>query len=118
MPLSAAATANEAEMSSIFQPVRSIARAVVLVTSNQSTASGLLLLDHGATSEMNSLPTVPGEPISLGLLAATIAPLTPTALNSEMVALFRPAALLKVRNGGPVEDAPKATLDWSRPVES
>src|SRR5262249_40409883 len=87
MPLRGAA-ANDCELSSLFQPEIFTACAVVFVTSNQSAPTGLLPLDHGATSEMNSLPIVPGEPISLASLNATMPPLSPTLLNSEMVVLF------------------------------
>src|SRR5262245_35731404 len=115
MPLSAAAAANDCELSSIFQPEIFTANAVVFVTSNQSAPTGLLPLDHGATSEMNNLPTVPGEPISFASVAATKAPLTPTSLSCAMVALFNPAALLKVGNDGPAGDTPNTTLACRTP---
>ena len=51
-PFKRRGTANEFELSSIRQPVMSIAAELELVTSNQSAATGLLPLDHGATSEM------------------------------------------------------------------
>ena len=54
MPFSATAEANASELSSIFQPVMSTAVPPMFVTSNQSAATGLLPLDHGATSEMKS----------------------------------------------------------------
>ena len=77
-PFSGTAAANDSELSSIFQPVMSTAAPPMLVTSNQSAPTGLLPLDHGATSEMINLPTgptVPGEPISLASFAAANAPL-------------------------------------------
>ena len=63
IPLNATAAAGDCELSSTFQPVISTATAFVLVTSNQSAATGLFQLDHGATSEINNFPIVPGEPI-------------------------------------------------------
>ena len=63
IPLSATAAAGDCELSSTFHPVISTATAFVLVTSNQSAATGLFPLDQGATSEINKRPTVPGEPI-------------------------------------------------------
>jgi hypothetical protein len=52
MPFSATAEPKASELSSIFQPVISTALDPLFVTSNQSAATGLLPLDHGATSEM------------------------------------------------------------------
>ena len=50
MPLSATAVAKVGPLSSTFQPVRSIALLLTLVTSNQSARNGLLLpLDQGET---------------------------------------------------------------------
>ena len=60
IPFNAIAAAGDCELSSTFQPVMSTATALVLVTSNQSAATGLLLLDHGATSEILNFPTLPG----------------------------------------------------------
>src|ERR1700750_1297303 len=80
IPLKATVAANESELSSILQPVMSTAKAVVFVTSNQSAPTGLLPLDQGATSEMNRLPTLPGDPISFASFAAMKAPFTPAAL--------------------------------------
>src|SRR4051812_25847026 len=54
MPLRATAAPNELELSSIFQPAMLTAVGPVLVTSNQSAPTGLLLLAQGATSEMTS----------------------------------------------------------------
>src|SRR5215212_130119 len=54
IPASGTATPNDAELSSIFQPVMSMAVSLTLVTSNQSAATGLLPLDQGATSEITS----------------------------------------------------------------
>src|SRR5438445_13389134 len=85
MPVSGMALAMEWELSSIFQPVRSTAELPVLVTSNQSAASGLLELDQGAISEITRLlgatacvtervkPTVAsGEPPTLASSTATV----------------------------------------------
>src|SRR5262249_15242442 len=60
MPVNATAEPKDLESSSIFHPVMSTAALPILVTSNQSAASGLLPLDQGATSEMMSeeVPTV------------------------------------------------------------
>src|SRR5262245_65809199 len=110
IPVKATDAANEPELSSILQPVMSMALAVVLVTSNQSAPTGLLPLDQGATSEMKNRPTVPGEPISSASFTAMKAPLTPTALSSVMLALFSPAALLNVANGALPADAANVTL--------
>jgi hypothetical protein len=44
-------------------------------------------------------PIVPGEPISWLLFTAMNAPLTPTALNVEIVTLSNKAALSKVEKG-------------------
>ncbi len=55
-PFRAMALAMECELSSIFQPVRSMAELPVLVTSNQSAASELFELDQGATSEITMVP--------------------------------------------------------------
>src|SRR5262245_30397578 len=129
-PLSAAPSANDCELSSIRQPVMSMSKAVLLVTSNQSAPTGLSPLDQGATSEMNSLPTVPGEPISLASFVAAAAPWTPalaSAVSGVAVPLM-PAQLSKVGNG-PDGEAPNATLalrllsasnrlTWSPPVLS
>src|SRR5262245_7761283 len=52
-PLRATEAANESELSSTRQPVRFTGLLPVLVTSNQSAPTGLLPLDHGATSETN-----------------------------------------------------------------
>ena len=52
MPLSGTAATGDSELSSTFQPARFTVPAPVFVTSNQSAATGLLPLDHGATSEM------------------------------------------------------------------
>src|SRR5258708_5320678 len=57
MPLRDTAELKEFELSSILQPVMLIAVEPVFVTSNQSAATGLLPLDHGATSEMISVGT-------------------------------------------------------------
>src|SRR5262245_14871593 len=116
MPLRGTAAANDCELSSIFQPEIFTAKAVGFVTSSQSAPTGLLPLDHGATSEMNNLPTVPGEPISLASLVATMAPLTPTALSCEIIVLFSPAALLKVGNDGPAGEGPKSTVACNTPL--
>ena len=110
MPLSATAAAGEPELSSIFQPVISTAVAFVLVTSNQSAATGLLPLDHGATSVIYNLPIDPGEPISTALLMATKASFTPTTLNVDIVVLFSPIALLNVGKEGPAGEDPNITL--------
>ena len=73
---------------------------------------------------------VPGEPISVILLAAMKAPLAPTALNWEIgvTKLFCPIALSKVVNGATVGEAPNKTevtgvlvtplykFTWSPPV--
>ena len=107
MPFSATLLAKLLELSSIFQPVMSIARVPVFVTSNQSAPYGLLPLLHGDTSEMIGTCTiVPGEPISP---PATNAPLRPATLSVEIsggvpVLLPRPAALSNVAGGA---DAPK-----------
>ena len=69
--------------------------AFVFVNSNQSAATGLLPLDHGATSVINIFPMVPGEPTSVVLFKAANASLTPTALNVLIAVLFKPIALLK-----------------------
>ena len=53
-PLSVTAVANASELSSTFQPVMLTGVEPELVTSNQSAPTGLLPLDHGATSEMTS----------------------------------------------------------------
>src|SRR5262245_37007093 len=87
IPARATAAAGDPELSSIFQPVMSTANAVPFVTSNQSAATGLFPLDHGATSEMNTRPVVPGEPISTALFVAANAPCTFTALNVAMLTL-------------------------------
>ena len=108
MPFSATDRPKEPLLSSIFQPVMSMAWLVELVTSNQSAATGLLPLDHGATSEMNSLPTVPGEPISFASALATAPPFWPTALSWVMTTSLAPLALLKLRNGA-LEEVPKST---------
>ena len=52
---------------------------------------------------------MPGEPISAAEFTATKAPLTLTALNWVMFALFNPPPLSKVANG-PTGDAPNETL--------
>src|SRR5262245_53838454 len=114
-PRRATEAANEPELSSMRQPVISTSNAVVLVTSNQSAPTGLLPLDHGAASEMNSLPAVPGEPISFVSFTARNAPLMPTTLRVETVALLRAAALLKVAKSGPAGDVPKTRFAWSTP---
>src|SRR5262249_6796970 len=56
MPFNAMADPKDLESSSIFHPVISTAALPRFVTSNQSAASGLFPLDHGATSEMMSAP--------------------------------------------------------------
>src|SRR5262245_1483208 len=67
---------------------------------------------------MPAPPVIPGEPISAESPAAVNAPLTPTELNTEMVALLTPAELSNVANEGPVGDAPKTTLAFSAPAPS
>src|SRR4051812_28798051 len=52
IPFRATAAPNEFELSSIRQPVMLTALPPVFVTSNQSAPTGLLLLAHGATSEI------------------------------------------------------------------
>jgi hypothetical protein len=100
MPFNAKERAKAFELSSTLQPVISIADVVVLVTSNQSAATELLPLDHGATSEMKSFPTVPGDPISVVPPWVTENALfSPTTLARVIVALSRPALLSKVANG-------------------
>ena len=54
MPLRASEETKAAELSSTFQPVMFTGLSLTLVTSNQSAATGLLPLDHGATSVMTS----------------------------------------------------------------
>ena len=51
IPLITTEEANELELSSIFHPVMFTAVVPVLVNSNQSAATGLFPLDHGATSD-------------------------------------------------------------------
>ena len=101
MPFKGTAATGDSELSSTFQPVMSTGAAPVLVTSNQSAPTGLLPLDHGATSVMISLPSgpplFPGEPISFASFAAAKAPLTPTTLSCEMAALFRPGRVVEGR---------------------
>src|SRR5262249_57194263 len=73
-PAKGTAAAKLCELSSIFQPRTSTGVAPTFDSSNQSAPTGLLPLDHGATSEMiNSLP-MPGDPISFVLFAAANAP--------------------------------------------
>src|SRR5262245_3488492 len=57
IPFKDTAAAKEFELSSIFQPVIFTAVEPVFVTSNQSAPTGLLPLDHGATSEMMRVGT-------------------------------------------------------------
>src|SRR5215471_4826323 len=52
-------------------------------------------------------PIVPGEPISLGSLAATNAPDCPTTLRVEITALLSPAELSNVARGATLGDAGK-----------
>src|SRR5262249_39775857 len=52
IPLRGTAKLKELELSSIFQPLMFTALAPVFGNANQSSATGLLPLDHGATSEM------------------------------------------------------------------
>ena len=116
MPDRATAEAGKPELSSIFQPVMSMAKAEVLVTSNQSAPTGLSPLDQGATSEMNSLPpVVPGEPISALSFAAATAPCKPSVLNAVMVVLVEPVELSKVGKG-PAGAVSNATLACSAPL--
>lgn len=56
---------NCAELSSVRRPVVSIAVRPLLVTSNQSAATGLLPLEQRATSEMNSVGAVASLAISV-----------------------------------------------------
>ena len=89
MPFSVTAAAGDSELSSTFQPVMSTALAPVLVTSNQSAPTGLLPLDHGATSVTRrsagagGLAIRPGEPTSAGSPSATKAPFTPATLIGD-----------------------------------
>ena len=53
-PFSASDEPKENELSSTRQPEMFAAAVPTLVTSNQSSPTGLLPLDHGATSEMMS----------------------------------------------------------------
>src|SRR6516162_720790 len=55
-PFKGTALELECELSSIFQPVRSMVEVLVLVTSNQSAESGATPLDQGAISEITMLP--------------------------------------------------------------
>ena len=116
MPFSATEAANEPELSSIFQPVMSALVALVLVTSNQSAATGLLPLDQGATSVIYNLPIVPGEPISMVSFTALKASFTPTTLNVEIVVLFNPMALLNDGYFGPDGEVPKVTFACNSPL--
>ena len=50
--------ANEFELSSIFHPVMVTADVPVFDNSNQSAATGLLPLDHGATSDIINVTPV------------------------------------------------------------
>ena len=119
MPFRVAAPTKDCESSSVFQPVIFTAVARVFVTSNQSAATGLFPLDQGATSEINSLPVAPGEPVSV-LLAERNAPLLPATLKVEMVGsgrvtLPRPALLSNVT---PAVAEPKLTPVMRVPAES
>ena len=117
IPFRATDAAKEPELSSILQPVMSATKAVLFVTSNQSAARGLLPLDHGATSEMNNRPMVPGEPISVfpEVSRTEKALLVPTTLDVEIVVLFNNAALLNVGSCVGAGDAPKMILACKTP---
>src|SRR5262245_45571080 len=98
IPPRANAAVGDSEPSSTFHPVMSTALAPMLVTSNQSAATGLLPLLHSATSVTRRTPGAeyPGDPISTGEFAATNAPFTPATLKRDTVALFSAAVLSKV----------------------
>ena len=90
--------------------------AFVFVNSNQSAATGLLPLDHGATSVIYNLPIVPGEPISMVSFTALKASFTPTTLNVEIVVLFNPMALLKDGYFEPDGEVPNVTFACNSPL--
>lgn len=71
IPFRATAFANVCESSSILQPVLFTAVGVVFVTSNQSAASGLFPLDHGATSEITIEPAADAGTARIDAKAAT-----------------------------------------------
>ena len=115
MPFSGTAAANDSELSSIFQPVMSTARAAVLVTSNQSARDGAVAAGPGRHLGDEQLADRyrPGEPISFASFAATKAPLTPTALSCEMVGVVQPGGVVEGRETGAAGEAPKVTLACS-----
>src|SRR5205823_5895052 len=94
-------------------PVREMRKVPGLAGDSPALASVAVMLTVG----VGGAPMVPGEPISFASFAAANAPLMPTALRVEMVALFSPAALSKVGNG-PLGEAPKATPARSVPPAS
>src|SRR5262245_27009972 len=75
-PFKARADPNEFELSSTFHPAMFAAAVPTFVTSNQSSPTGLLPLDHGATSEMIRLAVPPVEAVT----ARTRLPLASGAL--------------------------------------
>ena len=84
-PFSTSALANEFELSSTFQPVNVTALAPVFVTSNQSTADGLLPLPQGATSEMTSEAGAGGTSttsVTVNAYAAVASGVSPTVGSS------------------------------------
>src|ERR1700759_3650691 len=70
-PFSATALAKLNELSSIFQVERSADTVPVLVTSNQSAATGLLPLDQGATSVMRTTGSATSATLSVKLVLAS-----------------------------------------------
>ena len=66
IPLIGTEDAKELELSSIFHPVMVTAVVPVLVNSNQSAATGLFPLDHGATSDTIKVTPV-GDSIKISL---------------------------------------------------
>src|SRR5215471_20234531 len=82
MPFSATDDPKEFELSSIFQPLMTWAAVPILVTSNQSAATGLLPLDHGATSEMMIEGVPPVDAVMVSVKSTDASGLAPTAGSS------------------------------------
>ncbi len=83
IPLSGTESAKLSELSSIIQPVISTVVAPPLVTSNQSLAKGLLLLDHGATSEIKT--ETEDERVAGGFVGVDVGALTGAVVGDDAV---------------------------------
>src|SRR5215475_1779813 len=87
IPLSATDDPKELELSSMRQPVMFAAAVPTFVTSNQSSPTGLLPLDQGATSEMTRVGVPPVDAVIVSAKVVLASGVLPTAGSSTFTTM-------------------------------